>query len=142
MSKDRRVDQYDGPLSLIHGFQRLKPVRAAASLPLVPRRIRYMYVDRLCDDGGRLFSQTLLKDEGVNTVKYESVKPSLCSPELVVICCSIMRNELPGFNRAMRERNAFLRSPLGVAGYADFCMGLQINAVMERQGCDNDSKRG
>lgn len=134
MPKDRRVDQYDGSLNLIHGFQRLKPVGAAASLPLVPRRVRYMYVDKLYDDGSRL-SQALFKDAGLETVKYESVESAICSPKLVVVKCSVRRKEFKPFVEAMCLRDQMLRSEADAAGYADFCMGLHIGAVRERQGC-------
>lgn len=138
MSKDRRIDQYDGSLSLVHGFQRLKPVGRAAAMPLVPRRVRYMYVDKLYDDGSRL-SQALFKDAGLGTLKYESVESSICSPKLVVVTCSVKRKELAPFVEAMCLRDQILRSEVEVAGYADFCIGLHLGALKQRQEVPNEN---
>lgn len=133
MSKSIR-ENFDGPVNVVHGFQRLTPMRPVAP-PFVPRRVRYLYVDRLYTDGTRL-SQALFKDAGLETIKYESLELSHCSEELVVVKCSVKRKEVEAFVKAMCLRDRLLRGDMGAVGYADFCLGLHLGALRERQGVE------
>ena len=132
--KTKPRDQYDGSLHLLFGFQRLKPITTITTI--VPRRVRYMYVDRLVGDS--ISTNAMFKQAGISSLKYESVEPSHADAALVVVKCSIKRKEAESFLHVMAERHKQMKT-LGVRGYGDFCMGLHIGALRARQEVHDES---
>lgn len=97
------VEQMTKPITILNGFQLLKPTGVAAFLPFLPHRRRYVYVDTVAPGGGVELTAKYLHEHGVPSFKFESIELAHCGSGLVVVICSIRRRDVNSFIRIMHR---------------------------------------